>query len=354
MSSTTPPAVSVVLPTRRWDRLLDRAVGSVIAQSLPGSEILVVDDSDGARAGHRSWWRAHRDVRILPNDGRGLVDALNTGIHAARAEWIARMDGDDVAHPDRLRRQLTYLHRNPAVDVVGTQALAVTVCGEALHPIDVPTSHHRIVERLVCGETGLIHPATMMRRSLVLEVGGYAADLPGAEDLDLWLRLADRARFANLNRRLLLYTVHGGQVTQATPGDGARTARRYAAAGLSGIGGRAGHPPIAMLLALEESRLDAEDPMDRLAIDVELFRRTGASAFLHRTRGEIGTLRVRGEAWRPDRWVRRRVAARAEGPSVATAARLATLLTVDYAWWVARVRYNRWAWRTAGRHRWGC
>lgn len=188
---TATPAVSVVLPVRNGGSLLPVAVASILEQSHGDLELLVVDDHSADDAVEAL--PADPRLRCLRCRGRGIVAALNTGLAAARAPLIARMDADDVARPRRLEAQLTLLADQPEVDVAGAEVAVVTAAGP-------PRAGYRRYEAWINGlrsptavaaamfvESPIPHPTAVIRRPLLERLGGYRA-MPWAEDYDLWLR----------------------------------------------------------------------------------------------------------------------------------------------------------------------
>ena len=208
--------VSVILPVRDGGAYLEAAVASILAQTLSDLELLVVDDGsrDGAVAALRPLAARDARLRVLGNPGRGLVAALNFGLAQARAPLVARMDADDVALPERLARQLAFLDREPSVAVVGSQVAFIdasgALTGERTH---FPTDPETIAAALTTRGCVVKHPSVVARREILLRAGGYRPALARAEDYDLWLRLAERVRLANLPEVLLHYRVHPGQVS---------------------------------------------------------------------------------------------------------------------------------------------
>jgi len=194
VATSSPPAVSVLLPVRDAERTLAACLDSLAAQTLADLEVIAVDDHsrDGSRALLED--AAHRDarVRVLENPGEGLVAALNAAAAAARAPLLARMDADDVSHPDRLRAQKARLDEEPGLDVLGTR---VRLVGEARNNqgmrdyvewLNGLLDHEAIVRDLFV-ESPLAHPTVMMRAEALRRLGGYRA-FDGPEDYDLWLR----------------------------------------------------------------------------------------------------------------------------------------------------------------------
>ena len=202
------------MPVRNALRFLRPAMESILQQSFESFELIVVDD--GSTDGTTEALRGYRDprARLLKNEGQhGVVQALTVGMAAARGEYVARMDGDDVAHRERLAMQVAFLDRESAVALVGTCANTIDAGGVVGGVMRVPTSSAEI-HRVLPKRNIFIHPSVLFRRQAVLEVGGYQAVRPGAgmaQDYHLWLRLEERHPLANLPDVLLDYRVHEGQ-----------------------------------------------------------------------------------------------------------------------------------------------
>lgn len=206
------PAVSVLLPVRDAVDTLPRALHSLLRQNLPHMEIITVDDgsTDGSRAYLNTMATADPRVRVVTNRGDGLVAALECARAEARAPLLARMDADDISHPQRLELQTQYLEDHPAVAAVGTQVYLFprTALGAGwrryerwLNGLLSPADHAR--ELFV--ESPLAHPSVLMRADAVEAVGGYR-ETAWAEDYDLWLRLSQAGyELAKIERRLLAW-----------------------------------------------------------------------------------------------------------------------------------------------------
>ena len=209
------PAISVVLPVYNAEAYVGEAVESILAQSFTDFELIAINDgsTDGSGAILREL--AARDTRIVlverPNDG--LVSALNEGIESARAEFIARMDADDVAMPERFALQHARMVKEPELAVLGSLIRWMDRVGNIIELAKQPLTPEAIAR---CLEQGcpVAHPTVMMRRGAVLKVGGYRKAFPHAEDYDLWLRMSDLGyAIANLPRPLLNYRIHDANVS---------------------------------------------------------------------------------------------------------------------------------------------
>ena len=209
-----PPLVSVVLPVRNGEPWLAEALGSVAAQTLRDWELIAVDDGSqdgtpGVLADHAA---RDRRIRIIRQDALGLVAALNRGIAEAASPYIARLDADDRALPDRLERQVAAMQARPEVGLLGSWAQEIDGTGRRRGVLRPPADSAELGRLLMRGNP-FVHSSVMLRTELVRRLGGFRAAFQAAEDYDLWLRLAEAATVANLPQVLVEYRVHGGNVT---------------------------------------------------------------------------------------------------------------------------------------------
>lgn len=208
------PQISVLMPVRDGARWISISIESVLSQSFADFELIIVDDgsSDATPAIVANF--ASRDPRIvvitLPPGG--LVAALNTGLAAARAPLLARLDADDIAEPTRLTEQFDEMTRNPRLAVLGSWAIEIDEMGRPRGTRRPPTGVDQLMRELNRANP-MIHSSVMLRTALVRAAGGYRPAFIAAEDFDLWLRLSERGEVANLQRELIRYRVHAQSVT---------------------------------------------------------------------------------------------------------------------------------------------
>lgn len=204
-----------MLPAYNAAGTVRAAADSVLNGTRAALELIIVDDgsTDGTGAAVADL-AADERVRIISRPNKGLAASLNEGIAAATAPFIARMDADDVSMPDRFEAQLDYLAEHPEVVLVGGQIRRI-INGEAESASHLPLDHDGIVTALLRGQHALCHPAVMMRRSALDAVGDYW-DLGVAEDWDLFLRLSEVGRLANLDQHVLDYAFHGGGINASS------------------------------------------------------------------------------------------------------------------------------------------
>ena len=208
------PLVSVVLPVFNAAVTVVRAVASIREQIFGDWELVAVDDgsTDGTREILRVLAKSEPRIVVVERPHAGVVASANAGAAAARGEFIARMDADDVSHPERLAEQVAFLDA-PANRDVGVVGCLVEFGGDratgegyALH-VDwvnsLVTPEEIALHRFV--EAPLANPSVMFRRELVARHGGYRdGDFP--EDYELWLRWLDAGvRMAKVRRVLLTW-----------------------------------------------------------------------------------------------------------------------------------------------------
>ncbi len=221
-SSAGDPQISVVMPVYQAGPYLEAAVESILAQSFGDFELLALDDGSTDESPHILAGLAARDDRIRLHlaPHAGLVQRLNEGLALARGAYIARMDADDISHPERFERQIAYLEAHPECVAVGTAVDEIDPDGRRIGAMDIRPTHEEIDDRMLHGDGGaLVHATAMYRAGALRSIGGYQAGLDGGEDLDLHLRLSEIGRLANLPERLFLYRKNYQGVTHSRRSD---------------------------------------------------------------------------------------------------------------------------------------
>jgi glycosyltransferase involved in cell wall biosynthesis len=204
------PTISVLMPVFNAERYVAAAVESVLVQTLGDFEFIIIDDGSTDRSPAILAEFARRDsrIRLLRQANTGHSVAMNEGLRLCRGEFVARMDADDISRPERFQQQVTFLRAHPECVLVGCGLLRIDADGDPLCEELLPETHEPIEERLLAGQGAICHPATMIRRQAMVRVGGYREAFHGAEDHDLWLRLGEIGRLANLPDVLFLSRIH--------------------------------------------------------------------------------------------------------------------------------------------------
>jgi len=206
LQRNTDPRVTVIMPVYNAERYVSEAIDSILTQTFTDFEFIIIDD--GSTDGSPDIIGQYEDKRIRfirkPRN-EGLVSALNLGIELALGEYIARMDADDIALPERLEKQVAFLDSHPDVVVVGTKAWRIDPAGKIIESMISVTRWEDVHRYLRSGANRLIHSSVMMRTEIVRKIGGYREQFPHAEDIDLWLRILEHGKICNLPEKLMLY-----------------------------------------------------------------------------------------------------------------------------------------------------
>jgi len=203
-------SVSVVIPTYNRAHLLERSLDSVLGQTLAADEIIVVDDgsTDNTVATLKSMYP---EVKLIQQDNLGVSAARNTGISAARHEWIALLDSDDVWHENKLERQIMTLNDAPEYLICHSDEIWIRN-GVRVNQMN---KHRKAGGHIFqhCLPLCAISPsAVMIHRSLFEELGLFDETLPACEDYELWLRICSRYPVLYIDEALI--TKHGGHDDQ--------------------------------------------------------------------------------------------------------------------------------------------
>jgi glycosyltransferase involved in cell wall biosynthesis len=217
MPDSHTPLVTVIIPTRDRPELLQRAVASVLAQTCADFEVIVVDDGSGEASDPAEAARDPRRRVLRHAAPRGAAAARNTGLSAARGDFVAFLDDDDVWLPEKLARQLeAFATGEPDLGLVYCGSLKFSdVSGRVISQSPARPLREGVVDFLRSTRFGTSVP--LIRRRCLDEVGGFDESLPGTQDRDLWIRLAQRFRFDCVSDVLVEQHVHGPQITADLP-----------------------------------------------------------------------------------------------------------------------------------------
>jgi len=179
--------ISVVVPTYNRAGTLPRALDSILCQSLPATEIIVVDDgsNDGTAELIR---RRYPQVHYLRRPNGGVSQARNLGIAAAEGDWIALLDSDDEWLPDKLATQRALLRKHPDIRLCHTEEVWIRN-GLRVNQMDKHAKSGGRIFRACLPRCVISPSASTLHRSLFEEIGTFDEDLPACEDYDLWLRI---------------------------------------------------------------------------------------------------------------------------------------------------------------------
>ncbi len=209
------PQITVLMPVYNGAKFLRAAIESILWQTFQDFEFLIINDCSTDES--REIVNFYKDgrIKLIGNEKNiGMVGSLNRGLRRARGRYIARMDADDISMPNRFERQYEYLERNPEVVALGSNALVIDPDDMPIYVIEQELEHDKIDRRHMLAKGGsIVHPSAMIKTSTLIDLGGYCADIDPAGDIDLFLRLAEVGKLANLPEVLLHYRHHFGRTT---------------------------------------------------------------------------------------------------------------------------------------------
>jgi glycosyltransferase involved in cell wall biosynthesis len=212
MSSSNVPSVSVLMCVYNAATYLREAIDSILNQTYSDFEFLIY--SDGSTDDTAVIVKSYTDPRIIFVDhkvNRSVSPNLNEGLDLARGRYIARMDGDDIAHPERLAKQVAYMDANPAVGLCGS---AVRYIGASNAVIQLPVDNDAI-QHTMWLQNPFYQPSVIIRASVLDEHSlRYDVNYEFAEDYKLWAEICAVTQVHNLPEVLLNYRIHPHQISR--------------------------------------------------------------------------------------------------------------------------------------------
>jgi glycosyltransferase involved in cell wall biosynthesis len=213
------PRISVVMPTHNALPFLDASIQSILNQTFKDFEFVILDDAstDGSDTVLREWQKRDERIRLFKSDHkRGLSGSSNFVVLNSSAPIVARMDADDVSHPERLKRQWDIMQTEPEVVAVGTLCQGIDASGCAVRPRD----RWRLVRR--SAYVPFPHGSATFRRAAFDRVNGYSEECHGGEDQDFFFKLTGVGRVVTLPDILYQFRYHSGNTTFAIGSAGLR------------------------------------------------------------------------------------------------------------------------------------
>jgi glycosyltransferase involved in cell wall biosynthesis len=205
------PAVSVIMPTRNGERFLRPAIESILNQIFTDFELIVVDDgSTDSTPRILSEFQDNRLMVLRNERNLGIAGATNRGLAAARGEYVALQDHDDISLPHRFQTQVDFLNTHPEIALVGSAATLIDDKGMAYAEFPLPCEEIDIKWRLLFFGDAFHYTSLMVRRNAMLEIGGYGEDpaFRFSEAYDPFSRLAMHHQMVNLPDKLVLWRRH--------------------------------------------------------------------------------------------------------------------------------------------------
>ena len=201
--------LSVIMPVRNGMPFLKDSVNSILSQSYKNFRFFIVNDA--SKDDSLIYLNSLSDNRIMivENNGKGIADALNTGLHHVTSKYVAMMDSDDIADVRRFEKQIDSLENDSELVLVGTSIKYFSDINFIRSwKVNLPTTDKAIKEGIINGKYVLSHPTIMMRTEAIRKIGGYNESAFPIYDHDMYLRLSAMGKFTNLNQCYTYIRIH--------------------------------------------------------------------------------------------------------------------------------------------------
>jgi len=209
------PTISVVMSVYNGEKYLKKSVQSILDQTFENFEFIIIDD--GSTDKTLEILESYDDLRIkiISQKNIRLTKSLNKALSLSNGEFIARIDADDYAMPDRFEKQLYFLQHKTDVVLVGCNALLIDEYGKQIGKAEFPNEHVELVTQLEKGMSGFPHSSFFFRNEVVRQIGGYNERYIKAQDKYLLLRLCQKYRIACISKPLIALRLSSNSFTHS-------------------------------------------------------------------------------------------------------------------------------------------
>lgn len=206
------PAITVLMSVYNGEKYLREAIESILRQTFSDFEFLIIND--GSTDATEQIILSYSDERIcyLKNESNlKLIASLNKGIALAKGKYIARMDTDDIALPERLHKQFNFMEQHTEVALCGT---GCQIFGEENKTVKYSATHNEIMAKMLY-QCHFIHPTIIMRKSMIdTFTVKFDTHFIHAEDYDFFTRVGEKFKLANIQEVLLQYRIHSQNISE--------------------------------------------------------------------------------------------------------------------------------------------
>lgn len=199
--------ISVLLPSKNAGKYIKKSVESILSQTYQNIELIIIDESIDDTENIVSSFYSDKIIYRKVYDSN-ISKSLNLALKLARGDIVARMDADDISHPERLEIQFQFINKHKNINVVGTNFYFINRTGEILHKKKLPEHHERIEYWMPILST-ILHPTIMTYKNILYNINGYSIKYNRAEDIDLFFRLIQKhCKFYNIQKYLYYYRIN--------------------------------------------------------------------------------------------------------------------------------------------------
>jgi glycosyltransferase involved in cell wall biosynthesis len=207
--------VSVIIPFYNAQAYLGEAIESILQQTFTDFELLLLNDGSTDNSFAMSQKYTDRRIRLLNyTQNQGLVAIRNIALQEAQGEYLAWLDADDIALPNRLAQQVAYLDKNPHIALLGSYAMYIDRQGNDIQLVS-PKIDQNLLPIWLLFQNCFPQSAVMLRKKCLTDFTlQYRKDFPPAEDYDLWVQIAKHATISNLPQTLVKHRKHDDNITK--------------------------------------------------------------------------------------------------------------------------------------------
>lgn len=206
------PLVSIIMPVYNVERFLMAAIDSALNQTYEQFELILINDASTDRSKKICLSQTDERVRFIDNPhNMGVLRSRNIALAHSKGDYIAWLDSDDLAMPDRLRKQVAFLEANPGYSMCGSWYHEIDGDDERIRSCYLPTKDADLRSYLLLAN-GFCNSSSMVRGNLMRQLK-FSEDFEVAEDYDLWYRISKSGKLANLPEFLTEYRVHGNNIS---------------------------------------------------------------------------------------------------------------------------------------------
>jgi len=259
----TIPQILVIMSAYNAEKYIAEAIESILSQTFKDFEFIIINDASTDST--ESIIKTYTDprIRVINNEiNLGISKSLNRGLNEAHGKYIARMDSDDIALPSRLQQQFDFMEQHTDIDIAGSW---YECFGYRNGVIKTPLSHDEIESTLFFYNC-ISHPTVIMRKETLDNFDvKYDESFLFAQDYELWCRVTDRFKFANIPEILLKYRVHENQTGFAKKKEQDNTADKVRIRNLNKIGVSLTNTEQSIYLNIIKYRYDFNSTTDMIS-----------------------------------------------------------------------------------------
>lgn len=214
------PLISVIMSVFNREKYVKESIESILQQSNQNFEYLIVDDGSTDNTSNILKRYATKDSHIVLIEKKhsGLADSLNVGLRQAKGEWIARLDADDIAVPDRLSSQWNFVRNNRDIVLLGGGCIEIDKNATTIKEHIYPQNHNALIRRLENGKAFFPHSSAFFNKEYIMNLGGYNNKFLRSQDCDLWLRVGENALISCLKTPVVKLRKHSQMISIADRG----------------------------------------------------------------------------------------------------------------------------------------